>query len=61
MAILKIAAILNFSVVNSDVSTLRNIEIHLLHVRIDGKIRNLLTFLNFGCHFGSHFENGGHF
>ena len=61
MAILKIAAILNFSVVNSDVLTLRNIKIHELHVQIDGKIRNLLTFLDFGCHFGSHFENGGHF
>ena len=36
-------------------------KIHELHVQIDGKIRNLLTFLDFGCHFGSHFENGGHF
>ena len=44
VAILKIAAILNFSVVNSDVLTLRNIKIHELHVQIDGKIRNLLTF-----------------
>ena len=61
MVIMKIAAILNFSVVNSDVLALRNIKIHELHVQIDGKIRNLLTFLDFGCHFGSHFENGGHF
>ena len=61
MAILKIAAILNFSVVNTDVLRLRNIKIHELHVQIDGKIRNLLTFLDFGCHFGSHFENSGHF
>ena len=46
-----------FSVVNSDVLTLRNIKVHKLHVQINGKIRNILTFLDFGCHF----ENGGHF
>ena len=34
IAILKMAAILNFSVVNSDVLTSKNIKIHELHVQI---------------------------
>ena len=32
-------------------------KIYEPHVKIDWKIRNMLTFLDFGCHF----ENGGHF